>query len=144
MRTDTELKTYVLTELRWDRSLNLAQIGVDVKDGVVTVKGEVAAFPEKWALERMVKRIEGVRDIVVRIDVVLPSMSQRTDADIARSANTVLQRMSFASINPIKVLVEAGWVTLSGNMDWEYQRRAALSAVRPLVGVLGVNDHFFI
>lgn len=144
MRTDTELQTYVLSELRRDTSINTAQVGVQAKGGVVTISGEVASLPEKLDLERHLKRIQGVHDWVFGVNVVLPDTSQRCDAELANTADTALQRMSFAAINPIKVLVEDGWVTLSGNVDWEYQRRAALAAVRPLIGVRGVSDRFFV
>lgn len=142
MKSDTQLQTDVLAELRWDPSINAAQIGVEAKNGVVTLTGEVATFSEKWEVERIAQRVGGVSALVIHIDVSLPGLSRRTDADIARAADNVLQWMTFASTNPIKVLVEDGWITLSGNMDWEFQRQLALGAVRHLMGVKGVSDKF--
>jgi osmotically-inducible protein OsmY len=142
MKTDTQLQTDVLAELRWDPSVNAAQIGVEATNGVVTLTGEVTTFSEKWDVERIAQRVSGVTAMVIDIDVMLPGLSVRSDADIARAADNVLQWMTFASSNPIKVIVEDGWITLSGNMDWEYQRQAALGAVRYLLGVKGVSDKF--
>jgi osmotically-inducible protein OsmY len=142
MKTDTQLQTDVLAELRWDPSVNAAAIGVEATNGVVTLTGEVATFSEKWDAERIAQRVAGVGALVIQIDVMLPGLSVRSDADIARAAENVLQWMTFASSNPTKVIVENGWITLSGNMDWEYQRQAALGAVRHLLGVKGVSDRF--
>ena len=144
MKTDAQLQTDVLAELHWDPSINAAQIGVEVKNGVVSLTGEVATFAEKWELERIAQRVAGVMALAINIDVMLPGLSQRSDADIARAAENVLQWMTFSPSNPIKVLVEGGWVTMSGHVDWEYQRQAAHGAVRHLMGVKGVSDEIVI
>ena len=144
MKSDAQLQTDVLAELHWDPSINAAQIGVEVKNGVVTLTGEVSTFAEKWDLERIAQRVAGVMALAINIDVMLPGMSHRSDADIARAAENVLQWMTFSPSHPIKVLVEGGWVTLSGHVDWEYQRQAAHGAVRHLMGVKGVSDEIVI
>ena len=144
MKSDAQLQTDVLAELHWDPSINAAQIGVEVRNGVVTLSGEVSTFAEKWELERIAQRVAGVLALAIDIDVMLPGLSHRGDADIARAAENILQWMTFSSSNPIKVSVEAGWVTLSGNVDWEYQRQAANGAVRHLMGVKGVSDEIVI
>lgn len=144
MKTDAQLQTDVLAELHWDPSINAAQIGVEVNNGVVTLSGEVSTFAEKWELERIAQRVAGVLALAIDIDVMLPGLSHRSDADIARAAENILQWMTFSSLNPIKVLVEGGWVTLSGHVDWEYQRQAAHGAVRHLMGVKGVSDEIVI
>lgn len=144
MKSDAQLQQDVLAELHWDPSINAAQIGVEVSNGVVSLSGEVSTFAEKWELERIAQRVAGVMALAIDIDVVLPGLSIRSDADIARAAENVLQWMTFSPIHPIKVLVEAGWVTLSGHVDWEYQRQAAMGAVRHLMGVKGVSDEIVI
>ena len=144
MKSDAQLQNDVLAELHWDPSINASEIGVEVKSGVVSLTGEVSTFAEKWELERIAQRVAGVMALAIDIDVMLPGLSQRSDADIARSAENVLQWMTFSPIHPIKVLVEGGWVSLSGHVDWEYQRQAALGAVRHLMGVKGVSDEIVI
>jgi len=144
MKTDKQLKNDILAELRWEPSVNAEQIGVEVKDGVVTLAGHVDSFVEKWAAEKAAKKVSGVRALAVEMDVKLPSLSQRNDADIARSADSALEWTTYLPRNSIKIQVEGGWVTLDGDVEWEYQRRAALSAVRNLMGVKGINNNIVI
>jgi len=144
MKTDKQLKNDILAELRWEPSVNAEQIGVEVKDGVVTLAGHVDSFVEKWAAEKAAKKVSGVRALAVEMDVKLPSLSQRNDADIARSADSALEWTTYLPRNAIKIQVEGGWVTLDGDVEWEYQRRAALSAVRNLMGVKGINNNIVI
>jgi len=144
MKTDKQLKNDILAELRWEPSVNAEQIGVEVKDGVVTLAGHVDSFVEKWAAEKSAKKVSGVRALAVEMDVKLPSLSQRNDADIARSADSALEWTTYLPRNSIKIQVEGGWVTLDGDVEWEYQRRAALSAVRNLMGVKGINNNIVI
>ena len=140
MKTDTQLQQDVIAELKWEPSVNAAQIGVEVKDGIVTLAGHVSTYAEKWNAERAAQRVSGVTALAVEIDVKLSGLSKRTDADIARSVKSTLQWTSSLSKNSVKVMVESGWVTLSGEVDWEYQRRAAVSGVRYLTGVTGVSN----
>ena len=144
MKTDKQLKNDILAELRWEPSVNAEQIGVEVNDGVVTLAGHVDSFVEKWAAEKAAKKVSGVRALAVEMDVKLPSLSQRNDADIARSADSALEWTTYLPRNAIKIQVEGGWVTLDGDVEWEYQRRAALSAVRNLMGVKGINNNIVI
>jgi osmotically-inducible protein OsmY len=140
MKTDAQLKTDVLEELKWEPSVNAAHIGVEVREGVVTLAGHVDNYAEKWHAERATQRVAGVRALAVEIDVNLPGISQRPDADIASSAARVLDWMGNLPKGSVKVAVEDGWVTLSGTVDWDYQRRSATQAVRYLLGVTGVSD----
>lgn len=144
MKTDKQLKNDILVELRWEPSVNAEQIGVEVKDGIVTLAGHVDSFVEKWAAEKAAKKVSGVRALAVEMDVKLPSLSQRNDADIARSADSALEWTTYLPRNTIKIQVESGWVTLDGDVEWEYQRRAALSAVRNLMGVKGITNNIVI
>ncbi len=144
MKTDAQLQQDVIAELNWEPSVNAAQIGVGVKDGIVTLAGHVDSYAEKYDAERAAQRVSGVKALAVEIDVRLPGLSKRTDADIARSAENVLEWMANLPKSAIKVKVENGWITLSGEVDWEYQRRAAANAVRYLIGVTGVSDQVLI
>ena len=140
MKTDTQLQSDVMAELKWDPSINANQIGVEVSGGVVTLSGHVDRFSEKWAAERAVQKVTGVKALAVELDVNLPGASNRTDTDIARTAENVLQWTTNWPKDHVKVLVEKGWVTLSGQLDHEYQRQIASSAVRHLMGVTGVSN----
>jgi osmotically-inducible protein OsmY len=140
MKTDAQLKQDVVAELTWEPSVNASQIGVEVKDGVVTLAGHVDSYTEKWHAERAAQRVSGVKALAVEMDVKLPGLSRRTDADIARSAQNALEWTSSLPNTMVKVKVENGWVTLSGTVEWEYQRQSAKSAVRYLLGVVGVSD----
>lgn len=140
MNTDAQLQQDVLAELAWEPAVHAAAIGVEVSDGVVTLSGHVGSFVEKWEAQEAAQRVAGVKALAVEIAVALPGDGRRTDADIARAAKNVLEWSSYWPQERIKVTVEGGWITLSGELDWEYQRAAAATAVRPLMGVVGVID----
>jgi len=141
MKSDTQLKQDVLSELEWEPSINATQIGVEVKEGVVTLSGQVDSFTEKWNAERATRRVSGVKAMAVEIDVKLAGLSKRSDADIARAAQNVLEWTSYLPKDAVQVMVEGGWLTLTGHVDWDYQRQAATSAVRNLMGVTGVSNN---
>ncbi len=140
MKTDAQLKTEVTRELEWDPSVNATHIGVAAKDGVVTLTGHLGTYAEKYAAERAAQRVEGVKALAVEIDVRIAPGHQRSDTEIAEAIEMVFKWNSLLPAKRIRVLVEKGWVTLSGEFDWEYQRRAAEKAVRSLTGVTGVNN----
>jgi osmotically-inducible protein OsmY len=140
MKTDTQVQQDVLAELKWEPSINAAAIGVEVKDGIVTLAGHVDSYAEKWDAERFAQRVTGVKALAVEIDVTLPGSSKRNDADIARAAKNVMEWMTYSPKDAVKIKVEGGWVTLSGEVEWEYQRRAAKNGVGQLMGVTGVSD----
>jgi osmotically-inducible protein OsmY len=140
MKSDAQLRTDVLAELDWDPAIQSATVGVTAKDGVVTLTGHVGSHAEKYAAERAAQRVRGVQAIAVEITVKLPAGDERTDAEIARSAELALEWSALVPPGKIKPMVEGGWVTLAGEVEWEYQRRAAENAVRPLMGVTGVSN----
>ena len=141
MKTDAQLKKDVLAELNWEPSVNATKIGVEVSDGVVTLAGHVDSYGEKWHAERAAQRVGGVKALAVEMDVTIPGSAERTDTDIAHSAEQALQWVSYIPKDAIKIQVEKGWITLSGKVDWDYQRQNASSALRYLVGVKGVTDN---
>jgi osmotically-inducible protein OsmY len=140
MKTDMQLKADVTSELAWDPSINAAGIGVIVKDGVVTLTGHLDSFAEKHAVEKAVRRVCGVRGIAVELDVSLSADRKRTDAEIAQAAIDALRWHSWVPHDRIKVQVEDGWVTLTGEVDWRYQLASAEQSVRTLIGVRGLTN----
>jgi len=140
MKSDKELKEDVIDELAWDQHLKPVEIGVAVKDGVVTLSGYVDSYNEKMAAERAAQRVSGVKAVVQEIKVRLPNSLQRTDEDIAKAAANALAWSVSVPHDRIKVKVQNGWITLSGEVDWRYQRNAAEDAVCNLLGVVGVTN----
>lgn len=139
-RTDEQIQRDVLEELKWDARVQPNEIGVSVTDGVVTVTGWVDSYTKKWVAERTAHRVRGVKAVANDIEVRLPSSVDRTDADVAQAATRALQWDAFVPIERLDVTVSRGWVTLQGEVEWQYQRRAAERAVRRLSGVRGVTN----
>jgi osmotically-inducible protein OsmY len=140
MKSDRELQIDVLDELRWEPGVNASDIGATVKDGVVTLEGTVDSFAEKWAAEKAVKRLPGVKALAIELKVELPGSSERTDADIARAAENALKWDVLVPSDRIKVTVEKGFLTLEGEVDWQLQKSTAERAVLHLTGVKGVAN----
>jgi osmotically-inducible protein OsmY len=137
-KSDSQLRMDVESELERDASVDAVNIGVAVKHGVVTLSGHLKSFAEKYAAEHAAQRVTGVKGLAVELDVRLGSTAKRTDADIAAAAESSLRWHALVPQDRIKVMVEKGWITLSGEVDWDYQREHAMKAVRPLIGVVGV------
>jgi len=140
MKKDTDLRRDVVDELEWEPSIDAAEIGVTAHDGVVTLTGTVHSFTQKLAAERAAKRLQGVKALANDIDVRLPGTAERTDSDIARMAVDALKWRTVVPSDRVKVLVKSGWITLEGEVDWQYQKDAAFDAVHHRVGVKGVTD----
>jgi len=141
MKTDSELKRDVENELKWEPSVNEAHIGVTVKDGVVTLTGHVPSYAEKYGAEKAAKRLYSVKAVADELDVKLPGSSKRTDEDIAQTCVSAFKANYSVPDNKIKIVVNNGWVTLEGEVEWQFQRQAALNAVRYLTGVIGVSNN---
>ncbi|HSY26891.1 MAG TPA: BON domain-containing protein [Burkholderiaceae bacterium] len=144
MKTDAQLQQDVIEELKWEQSVNAAQIGVEVSDGIVTLAGHVGSFAEKWDAERAARRVSGVNALAIEIDVTLPGSSQRNDVDIARSVENILDWNTYLPKDHINVTVEGGWITLSGEVDRWYQKQTLAAGVRYLMGVKGMSDNITI
>src|ERR1700676_59586 len=138
MKTDSELRRDVERELEWDPSIDARNIGVAAKNGVVTLTGYVSSYADKWRAERIAKRVSGVTALANEIEVKLST--ERTDPDIAEAARAALKADSRLPADRIKVIVERGWVTLEGTVDYYYQKSAAESDVRYIAGVRGVTN----
>ncbi len=140
MRTDSELRTDIIAELTWDPSIRNEDIATAVKDGVVTLAGTVDTYAQRYAAERAVERVKGVRAIANDLTVKLPGAMEQSDADLAHAAVNALRWNTQVPDERIQVKVSNGWLTLEGEVDRYYQRHAAEGAVRYLQGVKGVNS----
>ncbi len=144
MKSDAELKKDVVDELAWDPAVNASAVGVAVRDGVVTLTGHLDTYAEKAAVERVLKRVGGVKAIALELDVRLAPGHVRSDTDIARAAEQALGWNSMVPADKVRVIVDRGWVTLQGQLEWDYQRQSAEKAVRALVGVVGLSNEIAI
>lgn len=123
-------------ELKWDPSIDATQIGVEVKDGIVTLAGHVGSYAEKWEAERAAQRVSGVRAMAIEMDVTLSGSSQRNDADIARSAENVLECATYLPKDRVGVM-KASPSAVKSDIESALQRRAAVDAQDIVVEVLG-------
>jgi len=139
-RTDEKTQREVIDELGWDARVQPNEIGVAVKNGIVTLTGWVDSYAKKWAAERSAHRLRGVRAVANDVEVRLTGAAERTDADIALAATRGLEWDAFVPIERLDVSVANGWVMLRGEVEWEYQKRAAERAVRRMSGVRGVTN----
>jgi osmotically-inducible protein OsmY len=139
-RTDEQIQLDVIEELKWDARVHPNEIGVVVKDGVVTLTGGVDNYTKKWAAEEAAHRVHGVKAVANDIEVRLPSSTARTDADIAAAATRALEWDAFVPIEKLDVTVSKGWITLRGEVEWQYQKQDAERVVRRLSGVRGVTN----
>ena len=142
--TDLELKRHVEDALTWEPSFDAADIGVSVDNGVVTLRGDIANYAAKSAAERVTLGVYGVKAVANDLNVRLIGEYQRTDSDIAQAAVNALQWNTVVPASRVTVAVSNGWITLKGNLDWQYQKDAAARAVRDLTGVLGVNNNIVV
>jgi osmotically-inducible protein OsmY len=144
MKTDAQLQLDIKAELAWEPAIQSDDITVKVGDGIVTLAGHVGSYAEKIDAEKAALRVSGVKALAVELDVRLGGDSTRKDVEIAQSIRNVLEWTTYLPMNTVKVAVESGWVTLSGEVEWEYQRQSAVGAVRYLLGVKGVSDQIVI
>jgi osmotically-inducible protein OsmY len=140
VKTDAELQQDVMNELKWEPTIKAAEIGVAVKDGVVTLSGYVDSYVKKGAAERAAARVFGVKAVAEGIKVRLPDSLRRSDEDVAGAVANVLEWNVLVPHDRVKVQVQDGLVTLSGEVDWGYQKLAAEEAVRYLMGVVWFSN----
>lgn len=141
MKTDTQLQRDVLDELQWVPAIHATTIGVEVKDGVVTLVGNVGSSPEKWEAGRAVQRVSGARALAVDLEVEVTGPDVHSDSDIARASAQVLACMSFDPEGAVKILVEDGWIELVGELEWNLHRTAVEDGLRHIPGVKGINNY---
>jgi osmotically-inducible protein OsmY len=140
MKSDREIELDVRAELQWHPKLDATDIAVSVKDGVVTLVGFVSTYTDKYEAEAATKRVAGVVGIANDLVVRIPSMRQRPDPDIARDAVAAIRSQLPNQSQNIKIIVKNGWITLEGEVEWEYQRSTAETTVRAIPGVQGLNN----
>lgn len=145
MKTDSQLQQDVMAELKWEPLLHAAEIGVSAKNGVVTLTGTVDGYAKKSEAEDAAKRVAGVNAVVEKIEVKYAgNWAKKDDADIATEIINAFKWNWEVPNDKIKARVEKGWVTLEGELQWNFQRDAATSAVRNLMGVAGVSNNISI
>jgi len=140
MKTNMQLQFDVLDELQYEPSVDAAGIGVTVKDGIVTLSGNVKSYPEKWSATRAAERVNGVKAVVDELQVRLPDVHLRTDEDLARTVLNALKWDVTVPDDRIKVKIEHGYITLEGTVDYKYQEMSTINAVRNLAGVKGITN----
>ncbi|WP_282049552.1 BON domain-containing protein [Maribacter aquivivus] len=141
MKTDAKIKLDVQDELSWEPSIDETKIGVAVDEGIVTLSGEVDSFSKKLAAEKAAKSVSGVKAVAEDIIVKYPSSIDKSDTDIAKAAVEALEWHSSVPNNAVIVKVENGWVYLTGEVKWSYQKYSASNAIKNLVGVKGVSNN---
>jgi osmotically-inducible protein OsmY len=144
MVTDAQLQQDVVAELEWEPAVPATQIGVDVRNGVVTLSGQLDSYAQKWHAERAVRRLSGVKALTTKLTVHLTGLIHHHDTDIVRTVENILVWATSLPDGTIKVEVENGWVTLSGEVAWQDQRQAAIDGMRHPLGVRGVSDRICI
>src|SRR5881227_1775635 len=120
-RTDEEIQRYVLEELKWDTTVKPNEVGVSVKDGIVTLTGWVDSYLKKIAAEEAAHRVRGVKAVANDIEVRLPGSAERTDADLAKAALNALKWEAAIATDKVQVTVSKGWVTLKGEVEYNFQ-----------------------
>lgn len=142
--SDKQLRQDLLDEFEFDPSFNAAHIGVAVDKNVISLTGHVESYAEKLAVLRAARRVKGVQAIADEIEVRFPNQPKTADDQIAKRASDILKWSSVVSNLPIDVVVHDGWITLSGRVDWYFEKRAAENCVRKLSGVRGITNSIMV
>ncbi|CAM3575801.1 BON domain-containing protein [Flavobacterium psychrophilum] len=144
MKTNESLQKDVQDALKWEPLLHSAEIGVTVKDGVVTLLGTVDSYTKKLEAEHAAKMVSGVKAVVEKIEIKYGNYGKKSDEDIAKEIINAFKWNWSVPDDKMKVKVENGWVTIEGTVTWNYQKEAASTAVRNLLGVLGITNNIVI
>lgn len=144
MKSNAVLQQDVQDAIKWQPLLNAAEIGVTAKDGVVSLTGVVDSYAKKIEAEDAAKNVAGVTALVEKIEVRYPSSYSKTNAEIANEVLSALKARWEVAEDKVKVIVETGWVTLAGQLNWNYQKDAAKDAIKSLMGVKGVTNNITI
>lgn len=144
MTSDQQLRDAVLDQLKWEPSIHEKEIATAVKSGVVTLAGHVSSYAEKFAAVRAIERLQGVIAVVDEIEVILPSEHRRSDTELAHTAVSTLRWDITVPDDRLKLTVRDGWITLEGDVMWQYQKSSAERAIRNLIGVKGVTNRIMV
>jgi osmotically-inducible protein OsmY len=139
-KTDTELQKDVMSELKYDPSVKVSDIGVLAKNGTVTLNGYATSYNEKWEAVHATKRVAGVKAIADDIEIQLPASYHRTDTDIAAAAINQIEWSTTIPNGTVQATVRDGWITLEGQVEWWYQKNSAGGLVKQMAGVKGVTN----
>jgi osmotically-inducible protein OsmY len=137
---DKQLRQNIIDELDFEPSVDAQDIGVAVSEGIVTLSGHVSSYAEKVAVQHAVQRVKGVRAIAQEIEVRYPGEKKTADDEIAKRALNILKWDAVIPGDAVRVTVQKGWVLLTGEVDWQFQKKAAEDAIRKLSGVTGVSN----
>ncbi len=140
MRSDTDIKRDVEAELRWTPTIEAADIAVAVKEGVVSLTGFAKSFMQKWEAEDAAKRVAGVAGLANDIEVRLPAIDDRPDPEIARDAVAAIKAQLPYAWEKVRIVAKNGYLTLEGEVEWNYERERAERAVRAIKGVKGISN----
>ncbi|OQP63840.1 ornithine aminotransferase [Niastella vici] len=141
MKSDIQIQQDVIDQLKWEPFLNAAEIGVIVKNGIVTLSGIVDIYYKKTAAEDAAKKVAGVKAVVEEIQVGISPSYRKTDTEIAEAVLNALRWNTLVPDEKITIKIEDGIVSLNGEVDWDYQRNAAKNAVEKLAGVRRINNY---
>jgi len=141
MKSNQELQLDVQNSIKWEPLLNAAEIGVTAKDGIVSLTGVVDSYAKKMEAENAAKKVVGVRALVENIEVKFPSSWSKTNIEIANEVLNALLSNWIIPKEKVTIKVEDGWVTLEGELPWNYQKEAAHKAVNYLTGVKGITNN---
>jgi osmotically-inducible protein OsmY len=144
MKNNAELQKDVQDAIKWEPLLNAAEIGVTAKDGVITLTGVVDSYTKKSEAEDAAKNVAGVKAVVEKLEVKFGNWGKTTDGEIANEVVNALKWNWRVPNDKVKVRVENGWITLEGQVQWNFEREAAVNAVKNLVGVTGVSNNLTI
>ena len=137
-KSDMHIQQDIIAELKWNPSIDATHIQVEVLNGDVTLTGRVSNQAEKLNVERSIQRVSGVNAVIADLECLMPESSKKSDIEITFRAINLLQWMTYWVESSIEIVVENGWVTLSGEVDWQYQKEAANNIIRHLIGVVGI------
>lgn len=144
MKSDAQLQKDVMDQLKWEPFLNEAAIGVAVKNGIVTLSGVVENYSKKMTAEKAAKKVAGVRAIAEDIQISVSPARPKTDTNIAGAVLNALKAHVSVPDEKLQVKVEDGIVTLEGEMEWEYEREAAKTAIENLAGIRNIFNNITI
>lgn len=144
MSWDNELQSQIVDELEWDTNLDASHITVSVKEGIVTLTGYVSSYIYKKNAERAAKRVKGVQAVVDDIELKLPGSGYCTDLEITEFALEMLRYHALVPKDKIKLVVDNGWITLDGEVDWQSQKIAAENALKYMVGIKGITNNVIV
>ena len=144
MKSNAQLQKDIYEELKWDPRIHEGDIGVSVANGIVTLSGCIPTFAEMWAAEEATKKVVGVTAVVNKMEVKLTTALVKGDQELAEAATNAIKWHVFVPSESIKILIDNGWITLSGKVEHKYQKESAYNAVKNLLGVRGVFNEIIV